>query len=264
MITVNGHQIKPTLFPDGTSQVWKLPDEIMTRRHVFVTWNFSHEAEFMHLAQLKDLLDCSGINANLDIGYLPYGRQDKQVNNDNTFALRTFANLLNSLNFYKVMCLDPHSAVAKELIKHFISVPPTLYFESVCKLVKPDVICYPDKGAREKYSDLFDIESIHCEKQRDQSTGEITSLTLTGDAKDRKVLIFDDICDGGATFIRIAKLINPLAKDINLFVTHGVFSKGVIVLRKAGIKRIFTKDGEVFEYDSEICYTPYFELEKNI
>ena len=26
MIKLNGHEIKPTIFPDGTSQVWKIDD----------------------------------------------------------------------------------------------------------------------------------------------------------------------------------------------------------------------------------------------
>jgi ribose-phosphate pyrophosphokinase len=40
------------------------------------------------------------------------------------------------------------------------------------------------------------------------------------------VLIVDDICDGGGTFIGIAK---ALPKDVKkyLYVTHGIFSKGL-------------------------------------
>jgi len=35
------------------------------------------------------------------------------------------------------------------------------------------------------------------------------------------------------------------AKDVALYVSHGIFSKGLEPLREGGIKRIFTKDGEV-------------------
>jgi len=61
-------------------------------------------------------------------------------------------------------------------------------------------------------------------------------------------MIVDDICDGGATFILLAKeLYAAGAKEVNLFVTHGIFSKGLIPLYEAGIKRIFTQDGEASE-----------------
>ena len=42
------------------------------------------------------------------------------------------------------------------------------------------------------------------------------------------------------------------AAEVHLYVTHGIFSKGLSVLRSSGIKRIFTKDGEVSEKDGTI------------
>jgi phosphoribosylpyrophosphate synthetase len=43
----------------------------------------------------------------------------------------------------------------------------------------------------------------------------------------RDILIVDDICDGGATFIELAKIIKPMnPSSLTLFVTHGIFSKG--------------------------------------
>ncbi len=257
MISVNGLPVTPTIFPDGTSQVWKLPESIMSRRHVFVKWDFTCEAEFIQLAQLKDLLEHNGVTANLELSYLPYGRQDKQIRNDQTFALRTFASLLNSLHFYKVTCLDPHSSVAKELIENFVAVYPVELFYVVRDIVNPDVVLFPDEGSKEKYSELLDFNSIYAEKQRNQLTGEIEGVTIIGNPIDQKVLIFDDICDGGATFIRIAMMVRPIVKELNLFVTHGLFSKGLKPLKDAGISRVFTKDGEAFQLRDGIAYQPY-------
>ena len=56
----------------------------------------------------------------------------------------------------------------------------------------------------------------------------------------------DDLCDGGATFILLAKeLLSKGAKEVHLFVSHGIFSRGLGVLFDAGIKRVFVKDGEM-------------------
>ena len=52
---------------------------------------------------------------------------------------------------------------------------------------------------------------------------------------DKDMIIIDDICDGGATFINIAKELRKpgyMYKDnkIYLIVTHGIFSKGTTKL----------------------------------
>ena len=60
MITLNGKPITPTIFPDKTSQVWKVFQEDSLSLHapeLKVVWTFENEAELIHLAQLKMLLD---------------------------------------------------------------------------------------------------------------------------------------------------------------------------------------------------------------
>ncbi len=260
MITVNGIQIHPTLFPDNTSQCWKLPETIMRgRRWAFIEWNFTHEGEMMQIAQLRDLFAHSGIDASLYMPYLPYARQDKQINNQNTFALRTFAGLLNSLNFDRISCLDAHSDVAAELIKNLTVLSPLKYIQQVLDITKPNLILYPDKGARDRYSKIIDFPSIYVEKHRNQSTGEIESFGLVGNPLDQRVLILDDICDGGATFIKIAQAYRPLMKDLNLYITHGIFSKGLKPLFESGINRVFTAKGEASSVQGYLTFKPFQE-----
>src|SRR5689334_7783330 len=111
MIKLNGNEITPTIFPDGTSQVWKLYPKPKNLVNV-VEWKFENEAEFLHLAQLKHLIDSFGGKCFLEISYLPYARQDKETSNETTFALNPFSDLLNSLNFEGVSIFDPHSDIA--------------------------------------------------------------------------------------------------------------------------------------------------------
>jgi ribose-phosphate pyrophosphokinase len=253
MIYLNGQPLSVTMFPDNTSQVWKLPENLLPPktdkligRYAEVTWTFSSEGEFLQLAQLKDLLDEHEINTSLVLTYLPYGRQDKEVSNEATFALRTFAKLLNSLNFQGVTIVDPHSKVALDLIENSDAVYPTGEVYHIIKEVEADILCYPDKGARSKYQFIYDFPSMYGEKVRDQSSGQITSYQIVGDPTGKNVLIVDDICDGGATFKLLAKdLLAAGAKSVVLFVTHGIFSKGTRTLFESGIQRVFTKDGEV-------------------
>lgn len=246
MIYLNDQPVNITIFPDKTSQVWKLPENLLNPQNHTIKWVFENEGEFLQIAQLKNLLNVYGGCVSLAMTYLPYGRQDKQISNTSTFALRTFANLLNHLNFYEVICYDPHSNVASEIISHFSVIYPIYEVNKVIETVNADLICYPDKGALSKYVDIYNFPYIYGEKVRDQLTGNITNYQLFGEPFGKNVLIVDDICDGGITFKILAKdLLAKGAKSVVLFVTHGIFSKGIRTLMESGIQRVFTRDGEM-------------------
>jgi ribose-phosphate pyrophosphokinase len=246
MIILNGKEIPITVFPDKTTQVWKLSEGFFRSYNGMVTWEFSNEAELLHLAQLKSLLDSKGLESSLYIKYLPYGRQDKPVANDSTFALVSFANLLNALKFKKVLIVDPHSTTALQLIENSTAIFPKKQVEEAITATGANLICYPDKGALFKYRQIYDYPYIYGEKVRDQSTGEIKSYHVMGNAYSANVMIVDDICDFGRTFILLARDLKKAGAKVNLFVTHGLFSGGLDGLKAAGIERIFTQDGEIF------------------
>ena len=66
-------------------------------------------------------------------------------------------------------------------------------------------------------------------------------------------MIADDICVGGATFIALAKeLKKKNAGKVVLFITHGVFSKGVDELFNSGIDEIWTTNSYNETYDSRL------------
>lgn len=257
MITVNGIRVRPDIFPDKTSQVWKLPDLSNKYNECNVTWTFENEAELIHLAQLKQLLDLEFNHIKLILPYLPYARQDKQVSNKSTFALNTFAMILNSLKFSEVHIYDPHSDEAKILINKVFVISPSNEINDA--LVKTQAIsCFPDKGAAVRYSKMIgQFTTVTCEKIRDQLTGDITGFkTEDRIMPNMDYLIIDDICDGGRTFIEAAKVLHAGgANNVHLYVSHGIFSKGLEILRNAGIKRIFTQYGEINEELSTVNAT---------
>lgn len=243
MIKLNGHIITPTIFPDKTSQVWKLPEDWFEIGRNVIRWEFQHEAEFMHVAQLKDLVAGYG-KVYLDLPYLPYARQDKTISNPTTFSFSTFAKLLNVLEFDGVHVVDPHNVeFAKASIKNLAITMPN-----------PDplladlnaYIVFPDAGAAKRYGAKDYAHGIICDKDREPLTGIIRGIVVVcGKVEARPYLIVDDICDGGRTFIEVAKTLYAAgATEVYLYVSHGIFSKGLDVLRDAGIKRIFTHTGE--------------------
>jgi ribose-phosphate pyrophosphokinase len=98
----------------------------------------------------------------------------------------------------------------------------------------------PDAGA---YKKIFDVAKefginriITANKVRDIKTGNIirTEVPTLDQHADLKYVIIDDICDGGRTFVELAKAMKesrPTAK-IYLIVTHGIFSAGFDTLNQ--------------------------------
>lgn len=256
MISVNGHIIEPTKFPDGTSQVWKIPEEVFQGSRYNVLFIFEDESEVFQLIQLNTLLKYSQVPrpTSLYMPFLPYSRQDKGVDNQSTFALHCFADIVNRMRFDEVSTIDVHSKVANELFDSFKNIEPDepinqarrvlTCFETGCE--DNLLLATPDAGAADRYA-KYSI-SVVGHKVRDQSTGWITDYEVEGDPEGKDILIIDDICDGGMTFKLFAKeLLTQGANSVNLYVTHGIFSKGLQTLKDAGISKIFTKDGEVTE-----------------
>lgn len=269
-IKVNGIEVNPTIFPDKTSQVWKIDEEIFNGKEYNIEFNFKDEGEIFHLQQLNNLLKFGRVPRpmTLHMPYLPYGRQDKEISNETTFALNTFADIINRMFFKKVTTLDAHSKVAEKLFDNFENIYPGHKIITAHHSISDfeegaynTVMAYPDAGAAERYGSKGGRHIIG-DKVRDQLTGYITEYKIEGNPEGKDILIVDDICDGGMTFRLMAKeLYKQGAQSVHLYVTHGIFSKGLKVLQDAGIQRIFTKDGEVFpSKDTNYLYKPSKDL----
>lgn len=267
MIRLNTFQIIPDIFPDKTSQVWNLHDYMIIYPNPFhfIEWDFESEDELIHLNQLVYLLKSNKQNLkpiHLYLPYLPYGRQDKWASNKTTFAFYPFANLLNSMEFDLVSILDPHCSIFS--INKSFEIKPFEHLRYAINKFKPDQICFPDESSARRYSEL--ISSITHEemaapsfsmpvqflKIRDHLTGNIISYELERwvhinkkENEGKKILIVDDICDGGSTFVKCATKLREIGfEKIGLYVTHGLFTKGFCELKKAGISEFYSKKGK--------------------
>lgn len=249
------HVVKPTMFPDGSSQVWKIPEPILHAWEVRIDWFFENEAEFFHVKQLTDLLHRqSEPNIDLYIPFLPYGRQDKQIDNNCTFARSSFIDLLWTLNVNRTITVDIHSGNT-DIVRN-INVDQV--HTKLIHQLKPTYLVAPDAGAAKRYLAFNDYPTIVFEKKRNQLTGEIEGHTadLSKVKSGDSFLILDDICDGGATFCSISKALHEAQQNIgvHLFVTHGLFSKGRHVLHQAGINEIFTTNTLLKNHGLENVY----------
>jgi ribose-phosphate pyrophosphokinase len=94
-------------------------------------------------------------------------------------------------------------------------------------------IVAPDAGAYKKsYKFAQSVGAagvITCNKIRDLKSGKIEGISCEQNVTGKHLLVLDDICDGGRTFIEVANIMDK-ASRVDLAVTHGIFSKGVEVV----------------------------------
>jgi len=256
MIKLNGVEIKPTIFPDGTSQVWKLGN-ISTEDQI-IEWEFESDSEIFHICQLAELIsywdDGEGSTIHRDIilktDTMPYARQDKMVHDKNTFAQIVMLKLFKRSGIQKLETIDAHSNYGR-FVMDIESKSPNKYIREALFKTTPTMVCYPDKGAKSRYESLPILEDFpNCSftKDRDQETGHIKRLYLNElvEVSGHDILIVDDLCDGGMTFkLTAERLLELGANSVGLYTTHGIYSKGVQTLRDSGISRIFNRTGEI-------------------
>ena len=212
--------------------------------------------DVMALLMIKDALDHAYPHAKgrLFLPYVPYARQDRVCNHGEALSIKVFANLINSMNFDRVTTLDNHSDVATALINNCYNMHCKDLIGSgsdfLMSLLKTPgcVLVSPDAGSNKKVLDVAKefggLDIIRADKVRDTSTGDITGTEVyCDDLGGKTCVIVDDICDGGRTFIELAKKLKEKnAGQIVLYVTHGIFSRGLDGLFESGISSIFTTD----------------------
>lgn len=186
---------------------------------------------------------------NLDVRYLMGARMDRPIGLDQPSTLQTVSQLVNFCGFNRVRILDVHSEIALKTIHDSENVLPVKVVDNVLACAfwgRKASIVTPDKGATERVKSIVSPvwvggTRIQCFKVRDMETGKLSGFEIENpkDVSDHAIII-DDICDGGGTFTGLAtELRKAGAKKVSLFVTHGIFSKG---LPLEGIDHIYTTD----------------------
>lgn len=207
------------------------------RTRVIISAALTNSHDIMQLLMLTDAIKRQYIRAEIHLllGYTPYGRQDRVCNEGESLSVRVFADLINSQGYKTVAVIDPHSSVTTAVIDRCQVMSQEHLFTTaiLCKIPGSyrDVIIAPDAGAMSKATDIFKStdfkEVMFANKVRNLDTGEIIEYEFSGNVKDKHVVVVDDICDGGATFIELGMRLRLAGvASMTLYVTHGIFTKG--------------------------------------
>lgn len=249
-------------------KVSKFPDGQQAITLDLENTNFDSEAQSVTIkSRLNSFLDLELIvcanQALLELGvkhhsfrlkdidlYTPFfigGRSDRKFLNGQSNYLKTvIAPIINLQKFSRVTILDPHSDVLEACVDNFQKITNVNFAKEAIDDINSDItLVSPDAGALKKIYDVATAvdcsDIIVANKLRDLKTGKIIRTdvpNLDHEPGSKTFVIVDDICDGGRTFVEIAKTIRDVrAKSIYndkiyLVVTHGIFTAGFEELEK--------------------------------
>ncbi|MHA3913668.1 ribose-phosphate pyrophosphokinase [Halovulum sp. GXIMD14793] len=166
------------------------------------------------------------------IPYFGYARQDRRTKARTPISAKLVANLITQAGIERVLTMDLHAAQ----IQGFFDIPvDNLYASPVFALdakhhfknLKDVTVVSPDVGgvarAREM-AERIDADLAIVDKRR-AAPGEVASMTVIGDVKDRICVIVDDLVDTAGTLCKAAELLKEKgAREVHAYITHGVLS----------------------------------------
>ncbi len=230
--------------------------------HQTIIARIQNSDDLIALAMIKDALErWDKTPINLFIPFLPYGRQDRICDFGESFSLKVIGDYINHLNFNKVITVDPHSHVTEAVINKLKVITQLQVINKYLDFINRIMGCIlisPDIGANKKISEVAKFLNheffVRVDKLRNLQTGEIIeTIVYKDDFKGRDVVIIDDLADGAASFIYLAKILKTKnVGKIILFVTHGIFSKGVDICFDNGIDELWTTTSFFENYDKRV------------
>lgn len=255
MITINGQILITGTYPNGETKIdlkHIVTDEITEYE---IKWKYESDSEIIQLGFITDYIKEKKLvrNISLHILYMPYSRMDRSENGS-VFTLKTVVGMIKRMWISDIYVYEAHSDVTKELFGgegvyyHEVNLTDDLLVKAIRERENksiPFVVFYPDKGAKARY-DRGKHLYLTGAKKRDFDTGKILSYEIEEVDKVKKgspfdVIIVDDLCSFGSTFVEASKKLKELgAQDISLVVAHA----------EASIMK-----GKLFDYVSKVYTT---------
>lgn len=255
-------------YPGGEVQVRLKADqlELIKQSDQFIVTAHINNGDIMELASMTSAIN--GVKpegfhfSHLILPYLPYARADRRFTPGDAAGLETFMKLVKQLGYKYIWSFDVHSPAAKAL--GVMNIYPERFIERAVNDIGRSslAILLPDKGAVRYDIEHLGLPVYQASKVREPVTGKLTHFEVPSIAES-KVLIVDDICDGGGTFVGISEAIQKAdtgkfigdvhaqEHELYLYVSHGIFSKGLAPL--SDFKRIYTTDSFSSKY-SDLDY----------
>ncbi len=238
-------------FSDG--EIYIEINENIRGNSIFVIQSVSSPANdnLMELLLCIDALKRSSAkNITAVIPYFGYARQDRKVVPRTSISAKLVSNLITKAGADRVVTIDLHAGQ----IQGFFDIPvdnlfaTPIFARHVRKKIKnKNLICVaPDVGGTERARALgkFLHAGLAIIDKRRPAPGKSEVMNVIGNVKGKTCIIVDDIIDSGGTIVNAANaLIERGAKEVHVYVTHGVLSgKAIERIKNSKIKRLVITD----------------------
>lgn len=238
-------------FSDG--EIYIEINENIRGNSIFIIQGISSPANdnLMELLLCIDALKRSSAkNITAVIPYFGYARQDRKVVPRTSISAKLVSNLITKAGADRIVTVDLHAGQ----IQGFFDIPVDNLFSTPIfarhikkKIKSKNLICVaPDVGGVERTRALgrkLDVGLAIIDKRR-PSPGKSQVMNVIGNVKGKTCIITDDIIDSGGTIVNAAEaLIKRGAKEVYVYVTHGVLSgEAVEKIKKSKIKNLVVTD----------------------
>ena len=238
-------------FSDG--EIYIEINENIRGNSIFIIQAISSPANdnLMELLLCIDALKRSSAkNITAVIPYFGYARQDRKVVPRTSISAKLVSNLITKAGADRIVTVDLHAGQ----IQGFFDIPVDNLFSTPIfarhikrKIKSKNLICVaPDVGGVERTRALWrklDVGLAIIDKRR-PSPGKSQVMNVVGNVKGKTCIITDDIIDSGGTIVNATDaLIKIGAKDVYVYVTHGVLSgEAIEKIKKSKIKNLVITD----------------------
>ena len=230
-------------FADG--EIYIEINENIRGNSIFIVQSISSPANdnLMELLLCIDALKRSSAkNITAVIPYFGYARQDRKVVPRTSISAKLVSNLITQAGADRVVTVDLHAGQ----IQGFFDIPVDNLFSTPIfarharkKIKSKKVICVaPDVGGTERaraLGKLLNVWLAIVDKRRPKP-GQSEVMNIIGDVKGQTCILVDDIIDSGGTIVNAAKALKSRgAKDVYVYITHGVLSGDAIKKIKSSV-----------------------------
>ena len=238
-------------FADG--EIYIEINENIRGNSIFIIQAISSPANdnLMELLLCIDALKRSSAkNITAVIPYFGYARQDRKVVPRTSISAKLVSNLITKAGADRIVTVDLHAGQ----IQGFFDIPVDNLFSTPIfarhikrKIKSKNLICVaPDVGGVERTRALgrkLDVGLAIIDKRR-PSPGKSQVMNVVGNVKGKTCIITDDIIDSGGTIVNATDaLIKRGAKEVYVYVTHGVLSGDAVEkIKKSKIKNLVITD----------------------
>ena len=235
-------------FPDGEVQ-FVLTEELNRKEEYFVECRITNAEELFILLQVGDILDRQGVIWNLHIRYLMGMRMDRVMSFERPFTLKVVGKMISQMGYQDCAILEAHSERTMLEIRNSVTLDYNPYkFLLEHNMMGVDLV-FPDEGALKRYGYKEGTEpEAYFEKERDIETGRIKSFNLKN--KDcfvndgKKIMLYDDLCDGAATFLGELKVLKEMFPDAEFYI------KVAHIVNEVGFDNLCKNFDKVFATES--------------